>query len=69
MTRTEEKFITIATEQLEICEDEAYDFQSLFVTLGPYAHERILAGTCASHSLQTSQNSVKSSPNSVNSSL
>lgn len=45
MTRTKEKFITIATKQLDIYEDEAYDFQSLFVTLGPYAHKRILAGT------------------------
>lgn len=45
MTRTEEKFITIVTEQLNIHEDEAYDYLSLFVTLGPYAHKRIIAGT------------------------
>lgn len=45
MTRTYEKFITIATEQLEIHEDEAYDFHTLFVILGPYAIKRIFAGT------------------------
>lgn len=45
MSSTEEKFINIATEQLKIREDEAYDFHSLFVTLGPYAHKFIFAGT------------------------
>lgn len=39
------KLTNIVAEQLKICEDEAYDFLSLFVTLGPYAHKRILAGT------------------------
>lgn len=46
MTRTEEKFINTVTKQLKTdTYDEPYDFHLLFVTLGPYAIKRILAGT------------------------